>query len=70
VLDQLFIHLDDPLSMVQEAVLRTIVTASTIDKDLVLKKAADNRLSHRSPQLCDRIVVEVQGYEILPADAI
>ena len=64
-LDQLFIHLDDPDPAVQNAVFAVIVTAAGLDKALVLKKANANRANHRSPLLCDRLVVEVQGFEIL-----
>jgi dynein assembly factor 5 len=64
-LDQLFIHLDDPDPAVQNAVFAVIVTAAELDKAVVLKKANANRANHRSPLLCDRLVVEVQGFEIL-----
>lgn len=65
ILDQLFIHLDDPNPNIQQAVFNTIVTASNVDKGLVIKKAESNRLSHRSPVLCDKVIIEVQGFEIL-----
>ena len=65
ILDQLFIHLDDPDLNIQNAVLSVIVTAGDIDKDRVLKKAESNRLSHRSPVMCERVQAEVQGFEIL-----
>lgn len=65
-LDQLFIHLDDPDPAVQQAVCQVIVTASTLDKELVLKKAVSNRANHRSPDMCDKITFEVRGFEILP----
>ncbi len=66
MLDQLFIHLDDPNPTIQDAVFAAIcVAANEIDRPLVLKKAENNRLSHRSPVLCDKLIVEVQGFEIL-----
>eukprot|EP01034_Spumella_vulgaris_P021360 gene21362-27390_t len=64
-LDQLFIHLDDPDPAVQNALFGVITTAAALDKALVLKKANANRVNHRSPVLCDRLVVEAQGFEIL-----
>jgi len=65
ILDQLFIHLDDTDVSIQNAVLQVIVTASEIEKELVLKKAENNRLSHRATTMCDKVVAEVQGFEIL-----
>ena len=66
MLDQLFIHLDDPDPTIQEAVLQVIVKAGKfIDKEIVLKKANNNRKNHRSPVMCDKVINEVQGYEIL-----
>ena len=66
ILDQLFIHLDDPDPAIQEAVVPVIVVAAnSIDKNLVIKKAENSKQSHRSPSLCNRILVEVQGFEIL-----
>lgn len=66
ILDQLFIHLDDPDPAIQEAVLPVIVVAANnVDKELALKKAENSKNSHRSPALCQRIISEVQGFEIL-----
>ena len=66
ILDQLFIHLDDPDPAIQEAVLPVIVIAANhIDKDLVVKKAENSKNSHRSSALCNRLLVDVQGFEIL-----
>lgn len=59
LLEQFFLHLDDVNPSVQEAVLGVIVTASLVDREKVLHKAQENRLSHRSPVLCDRVVSEV-----------
>lgn len=64
-LDQLFIHLDDPDVRVQESVFKVIMVATAIDRELVLKKAEANRLFHRSPAQCDRVLAEARGYEIL-----
>ena len=65
-LDQLFIHLDDPSITMQTAVLRVILVASKLDSALVVKKAGQCRLSQRTPEFCDKILYEIQGYEILP----
>ena len=65
-LDQLFIHLDDPLSGMQTAVFNVILIASKLDSPLVIKKAKNARLSQRTPDLCDNILYEVQGFELLP----
>ena len=65
-LDQLFIHLDDPDPAIQQAVLRAIVQcAATLNKEMVLAKAEKNRSCHRTTAMCDRVVVEVTGVEIL-----
>jgi dynein assembly factor 5 len=65
-LDQLFIHLDDPDPTIQDAVLQVIVKAGKfIDKDIVFKKANNNKSTHRSPAMCEKVISEVQGYEIL-----
>lgn len=65
-LDQLFIHLDDPDPAIQQAVLSAIVQlAKSLDKDAVLKKADKNRSCHRTPVMCDKVVFEVTGVEIL-----
>jgi hypothetical protein len=66
ILDQLFIHMDDPDPAIQEAVFQVAVTvASSLNKQLVLKKAELNRLSHRTPIMCNKLIIEVQGFEIL-----
>eukprot|EP00600_Ochromonadales_sp_CCMP1393_P002334 CAMPEP_0174981508 /NCGR_PEP_ID=MMETSP0004_2-20121128/15932_1 /TAXON_ID=420556 /ORGANISM="Ochromonas sp., Strain CCMP1393" /LENGTH=1148 /DNA_ID=CAMNT_0016233267 /DNA_START=13 /DNA_END=3459 /DNA_ORIENTATION=- len=64
-LDQLFLHLDDPDPAIQQAVLAPIVQVAALNKDLVLKKAEKNRSSHRTPVMCDKVVFEVTGVEIL-----
>jgi hypothetical protein len=65
-LDQLFVHLDDPDPAIQTAVLQAIVQAArSLDKEAVLAKAEKNRAYHRSPAMCDKVVVEVTGLEIL-----
>jgi hypothetical protein len=65
VLDQLFIHLDDGDESIQNSVFNVIVVASNIDKNLVVKKAHENRVSHRTTKMCDRVLFEVEGFEIL-----
>ena len=64
-LDQLFIHLDDPDAEIQQAVFKVIIQASEIDKQMVLKKAESSRNSHRTPIMCNKIIFEVSGVEIL-----
>lgn len=64
-LDQLFIHLDDPNPDMQQTVYQVVATCAKIDKALVLKKAAANRGSHRTPDLCDKVTFEVQGFAVL-----
>jgi len=55
-LDQLFIHLDDGDQSVQEAVLKVVLKAAEIDKQLVQKKADLNRHNHRDPTRCDEVL--------------
>jgi hypothetical protein len=64
-LDQLFIHLDDTLKNMQIAVYNVIIIASKLDKLLVIQKATGNRLSQRTTEMCDKILYEIQGFEIL-----
>ena len=64
-LDQLFVHLDDKDPEIQNAVLPVIVAVAGIKKDLVLKKAGSCRHSHRNVSMIDKLVVEVEGFEIL-----
>ena len=65
-LDQLFIHLDDPDPAIQQAVLQAVLqAATTLNKSLVLSKAEKNRICHRTPAMCDKVVFEVTGVEIL-----
>ena len=64
-LDQLFIHLDDPQPDMQNIVYGVIVTCARIDRSLLLKKAGMNRGSHRTPDMCDKIIFEVQGFQVL-----
>lgn len=60
-LDQLFIHLDDPQPVIQEAVYPVILrVAEAIDREAVIKKAQAQRMAHRSPTLCDRILAELK----------
>jgi hypothetical protein len=64
-LDQLFIHLDDPEHSVQKAVSQVIVVAASIDKGLVIKKARLARSNHRTPAMCDAILLDVEGFQVL-----
>lgn len=61
-LDQLFIHLDDSNTDMQEAVAKVLIeSASTVDRALVLRKAEQSKLSHRSPHLCDKVIAAVNA---------
>ena len=55
-LDCLFVHLDDPDPVMQEAVLGVIATAATIDGALVKKKAAEVRARQREAGYIDRLL--------------
>jgi hypothetical protein len=59
-LDQLFIHLDDPSPDIQSAVMSTILSTLTIDKELIRKKAEACRSIHRTSILCDQILNEIK----------
>lgn len=65
MLDQLFIHLDDPDAGIQQAVLSVIMVASQVNKDLVCKKAQNCRTTHRSPDMCDKVLLDVTGFQVL-----
>lgn len=67
-LDQLFIHLDDSLPAMQEAVLTVILLAGKIDPALTVKKALVNRVSHRTTEYCDKVMYEIRGFEVLDDD--
>jgi len=61
VLEQLFVHLDDPDPDIQQAVFAVIVVAAhAVDKALVLKMAESSKDSHRSTALCNHLIVEDQ----------
>ena len=64
-LDQLFIHLDDPEPAIQKAVSQVIIVAATLDKTLVVKKALLARANHRTPAMCDAILLDVEGFQVL-----
>lgn len=49
----------------QIAVYNVIIIASKLDKALVIKKATGSRSSQRTPEMCDKILYEIQGFEIL-----
>lgn len=64
-LDQLFVHLDDKDPAIQNAVLPVLVAVADIKKDLVLKKAENCRHSHRNVSMINKLLAEVEGFEIL-----
>ena len=45
---------------------KSYFSSSKLDSPLVIKKAKNARLSQRTPDLCDNILYEVQGFELLP----
>ena len=49
----------------QTAVYNVIMIASKLDSPLVVRKANENRLSQRTPELCDKILFEITGFEVL-----
>ena len=64
-LDQLFVHLDDKDQAIQEAVLPVIRAVAAISKEVTLKKAESSKHSHRNVAAIDKLIGEIQGYEIL-----
>ena len=56
MIDTLLIHLDDPEDDMQKAVYGTLLAAIAVAPDLVEKKAAKARESHRDPELADKLV--------------
>ena len=58
-------HLDDAVPSVQNAVLNVILVAGKIDPALTVKKAVINRVSHRTSEYCDKVLYEIQGFEVL-----
>ncbi len=65
-LDQLFLHLDDTDSRIQDAVSQVICSMKQLDRhDRILNKAEKNLTIHRTPLQCEKIINYIQGYEIL-----
>jgi hypothetical protein len=64
-LDQLFVHLDDSDRLIQEAAYSVIISISEINKDLALKKAEKNRHNLRDISLLDKLIGDIQGFQIL-----
>jgi hypothetical protein len=54
----------------QQAVFKVIIKASIIDKKLVCKKAGDSKHSHRTTEMCDQILFEVEGFQVLDDDDV
>lgn len=66
MLDQLFVHLDDGDSQIQEAVKATILTvAKEIGSTTVLKKAEAAKDTHRSVTQLESLIAEIRGYEVI-----
>eukprot|EP00605_Chrysophyceae_sp_TOSAG23-4_P001609 GSChrysophyteH1.ASY1.ANO1.1769.1 assembled CDS len=60
-LDQLFIHLDDPDAEMQAVVYDVIIIGSSLNKDLVWKKAHESLATHRNTKMCDKLIAELRG---------
>jgi hypothetical protein len=72
VITQLFIHLDDSNEAIQEAIyqLLSMLAANKEMKSkdcakLILEKCETNRLAHRTPKYCDKLIFEIKGIEII-----
>jgi hypothetical protein len=49
----------------QTAAMAPIIAIAKLDRPLVEKKAELKRSTHRSPEMCDKVLAAVQGYEII-----
>ncbi|XP_029106007.1 dynein assembly factor 5, axonemal [Scleropages formosus] len=58
---QLLLHMDDPESHVQEAVLDVLKTGSTVYPTLLSREAEAVRDKHRSPAYCDRLLEHIRS---------
>ena len=56
MVENLFIHLDDPDPMFQEKVYNVLRAALDVDQDVVIKNAKASLTSHQSPKYCNMIL--------------
>eukprot|EP00553_Chaetoceros_curvisetus_P011478 CAMPEP_0204635324 /NCGR_PEP_ID=MMETSP0717-20131115/31310_1 /ASSEMBLY_ACC=CAM_ASM_000666 /TAXON_ID=230516 /ORGANISM="Chaetoceros curvisetus" /LENGTH=220 /DNA_ID=CAMNT_0051654043 /DNA_START=18 /DNA_END=680 /DNA_ORIENTATION=+ len=56
MVENLFLHMDDPNPAMQERVYNTLVASIAIDKDAVTKVARVSMTSHRTPKYCKKIL--------------
>ena len=56
MVENLFIHMDDPNIVLQQKVYDVLITAMSVNKQLVLDNAKLCLSSHRSPVLCEMIL--------------
>lgn len=42
-----------------------LVQVGEISKETVISKAETAKFAHRTPQMCEKLIVEVRGYDIL-----
>ena len=58
LLEQLFVHLDDPNNEIQLAVFETIISMGKIleCRDIVMKRAYQSKSSHRTPVMCEAVI--------------
>ncbi len=61
MLDQLFVHLDDPIATIQESVLKVVMACVDVDAMVVLKKAVYYKNNLRDTALCDKIVKYIES---------
>jgi len=56
IVQELLIHMDDPDSRMQEAVLNLLISSMSISKETLAKKVLEARPSHRSTKYCDQLL--------------
>ena len=65
-LDQLFVHLDDRDSNIQEGALSVIkVISEHCSRELVMRKADSAKHTHRDEKIINRLTTECQGFEVI-----
>lgn len=61
ILNNLFIHLDDPDENIQSAIFQVLQHATRINAALVMEKAKENQSRHRSPHYCNQLIELIQN---------
>ena len=64
-LDQLFVHLDYKESTIQGGVYEVIKVVAEVNRELTLKKAESAKHTHRNVGLINKLIGEIQGFELL-----